>query len=183
MKKAQKDETLNAQQRQEAQEKYNLEMAKSTAERKQYSEAIRVVSKQIQNERKQQTELEGSLKSLRAELSNLTAEYDSLSRAERNAARGKELEEKINAITDELKGAEEETQRFYRNVGNYEESIKNAIGLNNDFANSIMEIAQNSKGNFVCKVCLSGFLLNYGRRKVNRAERLVGGEEIWTSSS
>ena len=148
LKKAQKDETLNAQQRQEAQEKYNLEMAKSTAERKQYSEAIRVVSKQIQNERKQQTELEGSLKSLRAELSNLTAEYDGLSRTERNAARGKELEEKINAITDELKGAEEETQRFYRNVGNYEDSIKNAIGLNNDFANSIMEIAQNSKGNF-----------------------------------
>ena len=124
---------------------YNEEMAATRAVITENNEAIRTLNKEIQNNRRVEREAEGSLKSLRAELSNLTAEYDSLSRAERNAARGKELEEKINAITDELKGAEEETQRFYRNVGNYEESIKNAIGLNNDFANSIMEIAQNSK--------------------------------------
>lgn len=124
---------------------YNAEMAATKAVITENNEAIRTLNKEIQNNRRQEKEAEGSLKSLRAELSNLTAEYDSLSRAERNAARGKELEEKINAITDELKGAEEETQRFYRNVGNYEDSIKNAIGLNNDFANSIMEIAQNSK--------------------------------------
>ena len=130
-------------------EQYNAEMAATKVVITENNEAIRTLNKEIQNNRRTEKEAEGSLKSLRAELSNLTAEYDSLSRAERNAARGKELEEKINAITDELKGAEEETQRFYRNVGNYEESIKNAIGLNNDFANSIMEIAQNSKnGNF-----------------------------------
>lgn len=126
-------------------EQYNAEMAATKVVITENNEAIRTLNKEIQNNRRTEKEAEGSLKSLRAELSNLTAEYDSLSRAERNAARGKELEEKINAITDELKGAEEETQRFYRNVGNYEESIKNAIGLNNDFANSIMEIAQNSK--------------------------------------
>lgn len=145
LKKAQKDENLSAKEREDALAKYNIEMEKTKAEYAQYSDAVRTLTKHMQNERKQQTENEGSLKALRAELSNLTADYDRLSRAERNAARGKELEEKINAITDELKGAEEETQRFYRNVGNYEESIKNAIGLNNDFANSIMEIAQNSK--------------------------------------
>lgn len=126
-------------------EQYNAEMAATKVVITENNESIRTLNKEIQNNRRTEKEAEGSLKSLRAELSNLTAEYDSLSRAERNAARGKELEEKINAITDELKGAEEETQRFYRNVGNYEESIKNAIGLNNDFANSIMEIAQNSK--------------------------------------
>ena len=126
-------------------EQYNAEMAATKVVITENNEAIRTLNKETQNNRRTEREAEGSLKSLRAELSNLTAEYDSLSRAERNAARGKELEEKINAITDELKGAEEETQRFYRNVGNYEESIKNAIGLNNDFANSIMEIAQNSK--------------------------------------
>lgn len=126
-------------------EQYNAEMAATKVVITENNEAIRTLNKEIQNNRRTEKEAEGSLKSLRAELSNLTAEYDSLSRAERNASRGKELEEKINAITDELKRAEEETQRFYRNVGNYEESIKNAIGLNNDFANSIMEIAQNSK--------------------------------------
>ena len=124
---------------------YNAEMAATKVVIQENNEAIRVLNKEIQNNRKVEKENEGSLKSLRAELSNLTAQYDALSRAERNAAKGEELQDKINAITDELKGAEEETQRFYRNVGNYEESIKSAIGLNNDFANSIMELAQNSK--------------------------------------
>ena len=126
-------------------EQYNAEMAATRVVIQENNEAIRVLNKEIQNNRKVEKENEGSLKSLRAELSNLTAQYDALGRAERNAAKGKELQDKINAITDELKGAEEETQRFYRNVGNYEESIKNAIGLNNDFANSIMELAQNSQ--------------------------------------
>lgn len=146
LKKRLKEENLSASEREAAMTRYNAEMAKSKAERQQYADAIRILNKEIQNERIQQTELEGSAKALRAELSNLTAEYDSLSRAERESAKGTELQDKINAITDELKGAEEETQRFYRNVGNYEESIKRAVGINNDFANSLLNISQSSGG-------------------------------------
>lgn len=146
LKKRLKEENLSASEREAAMTRYNAEMAKSKAERQQYADAIRILNKEIQNERIQQTELEGAAKALRAELSNLTAEYDSLSRAERQSAKGTELQDKINAITDELKGAEEETQRFYRNVGNYEESIKRAIGINNDFANSLLNISQSSGG-------------------------------------
>lgn len=146
LKKRLKEENLSASEREAAMTRYNAEMAKYKAERQQYADAIRILNKEIKNERIQQTELEGSAKALRAELSNLTAEYDSLSRAERQSAKGTELQDKINAITDELKGAEEETQRFYRNVGNYEESIKRAVGINNDFANSLINISQNSDG-------------------------------------
>lgn len=146
LKKRLKEENLSASEREAAMTRYNAEMAKSKAERQQYADAIRILNKEIKNERIQQTELEGAAKALRAELSNLTAEYDSLSRAERQSAKGTELQDKINAITDELKGAEEETQRFYRNVGNYEESIKRAVGINNDFANSLINISQNSDG-------------------------------------
>lgn len=102
---------------------YNEEMAASKLAISEYNDAIRVISKTVQNQIKQEKEQEGSLKSLRAQLSNLTAEYDSLSEADRKAATGKELKDKINEITDALKGAEEETQRYYRNVGNYEESL------------------------------------------------------------
>lgn len=132
---------------------YNAEMAATKVVIQENNESIRVLNKEIQNNIKIQKENEGSAKALRAELSNLTAEYDSLSRAERNSAKGNELQDKINAITDELKGAEEETQRFYRNVGNYEESIKRAVGINNDFANSLINISQNSNG-------LKGFMTN-----------------------
>lgn len=123
---------------------YNAEMAKSKTDVQENCEAIRILNKEIQNNRKIQRELEsggeGSLKSLRAELSNLTAEYDNLSRAERNSSKGKELQENINAITDELKEAEQETQRFYRNVGNYEDAIQNAIAANVQFIDSIIRM-------------------------------------------
>lgn len=127
-------------------EEYNVKLTETQIAAREVNEVIRVLNKQVQNERKEQTELEGSLVRLRAELSNLTASYDRLSRAERNSARGKEIQDKINAITDELKEAEEGTQRFYRNVGNYEETLKRFVGINNDFANSLLNIAQNSNG-------------------------------------
>lgn len=96
-------------------------------EQKAYKKQIQVVSKEVQNNIKIYHEQEGSLKQLRAQLSNLTAEYDALSKAERESATGQELKNKINEITTELKGAEEETQRFYRNVGNYAGSLGSII--------------------------------------------------------
>ena len=121
-------------------EKYNLMRAETKIAAKEYTESIRVLNKQIQNERKEQTEMEGSLVRLRAELSNLTAAYDRLSRVEREGVKGKELQDKINAITDELKGAEEETLRFYRNVGNYEAAILKAAQSNIPFLDSIIKM-------------------------------------------
>lgn len=87
-------------------------------------DGIRALSREVQNNVKEQQQQEGSLKQLRAQLSNLTKEYDELSRAERQGAKGKELQDKLNAVTTELKKAEEETQRYYRNVGNYNGAIK-----------------------------------------------------------
>ena len=113
---------------------------------KDYKGTVRELSKEVQNNIKTEKEQEGSLRSLRAELSNATKAYDSLSEAERKGAKGQELKRHINEITDKLKEAEAETQRFYRNVGNYEESIKSALGVNNNFANSIMQMASNGKG-------------------------------------
>lgn len=113
---------------------------------KDYKGTVRELSKEVQNNIKTEKEQEGSLRSLRAELSNATKAYDSLSEAERKGAKGQELKKHINEITDKLKEAEAETQRFYRNVGNYEESIKSALGVNSNFANSIMQMASNGKG-------------------------------------
>lgn len=84
---------------------------------------VATLSKEVQNNMKLDKEKEGSLVALRAELSNLTKQYDALSRAEREGAAGQELQNKINAITTEIKGSEEATQRYYRNVGNYAGSI------------------------------------------------------------
>lgn len=98
---------------------YQRAMAKSKEEVKAYSRSVQELSKEIQNNIKDSQEQEGSLRGLRAQLSNLTKEFDSLSRAERQGDVGRAKMEEINRITTELKEAEEETQRFYRNVGNY----------------------------------------------------------------
>lgn len=123
----------------------NLQLAKSNEEllieTKQLKDEKRGLQKEVQNEIRQQSELDGSLRALRAELSNLTKEYDSLSRAERETgARGAELKQKINAVTTEIKTAEEGTQRYYRNVGNYQNAIMSAIGMNGKFGQSIMQL-------------------------------------------
>lgn len=101
----------------------------------------RDLSQMVQNEVKQQTTLDGSLRQLRAELSNLTKQYDALSKAEReNVNVGGRLKNQINQVTTEIKNAEEGTQRYYRNVGNYQNAILGALGINGRFANSLMGI-------------------------------------------
>ena len=105
------------------QQEYNQRMADSKLKTAELNDASRTMEKQLRNQLKIQSEQEGSLKQMRAELSNLTAAYDSLSQAERESAAGTELKDKINEITTVIKGGEEETQRYYRNVGNYQNSV------------------------------------------------------------
>ena len=133
LKKQLKDGEISRQQ-------YNEAMAASKIAVADYNDSIRIINKTVQNQIKQEKEQEGSLRALRAELSNLTAEYDSLSEAERKGARGDELKNKINEVTDALKGGEEETQRYYRNVGNYKEAIMEAASANIPFVEQINQM-------------------------------------------
>ena len=100
------------------------EIAAGSLQMNQQKEALRTLTKEVQNNMRQEQQQEGSLKSLRAELSNLTKQYDELSREERQGAKGDELRQHLNQVTTELKHAEEETQRYFRNVGNYGNALK-----------------------------------------------------------
>lgn len=139
LKKQLKDGEISRQQ-------YNEEMAASKAYIADCNDSIRIITKTMQNQIKQEKEQEGSLRSLRAELSNLTSEYDALSEAERKGAKGEELKNKINEVTNSLKGAEEETQRYYRNVGNYKEAIIDAANANIPFIQQINQMVTSLGG-------------------------------------
>lgn len=113
---------------------------------KELNRTKRQLQREIQAEVKLEREQTGSLNELRNQLSDLTKKYDSLSRAEReNINVGGKLQKQINQVTNEIKAAEEGTQRYYRNVGNYENAILNTIGLNNNFARSLIGIT-NAQG-------------------------------------
>lgn len=93
---------------------------------KEYQYNVRTLRKEIQNNVRTENEQEGSLKQLRAQLSNATKAYDEMSRAEREGAKGQEMQEHIQDLIDELKEAEEATGRFQRSVGSYYDSMMKA---------------------------------------------------------
>ena len=91
---------------------------------KDYKTMVNEVSKVVQNELKADRAKTGSLKQLRAEMSNLIKQYDELSRVDREGLKGKQLQKDINALTKEIKDAEYATQRYQRNVGNYKSALE-----------------------------------------------------------
>lgn len=125
---------------------------------KEYQYNVRALQKEIQNNVRTENEQEGSLKQLRAQLSNATKAYDEMSKKEREGAKGQALAQHINEITDKLKLAEEETQRYYRNVGNYYNSMMQAADdlqgteffgmdiVNDTEVSNIIKLAQNMDG-------------------------------------
>lgn len=120
-------------------EEYNLEMAASKQVISENNEAVRVLNKEIQNNINAEKQQQDSLVALRASLSNLTRQYDEMSSAERESASGQDLETHINAITDKIKEAEEKTQRFYRNVGSYQQAFEKALSPLKEQLNEIRD--------------------------------------------
>lgn len=129
---------------------------------KEYQYNVRALRKEIQNNVRTENEQEGSLKQLRAQLSNATKKYDEMAKAEREGAKGQALQKHINDITQELKLAEEQTQRYYRNVGNYynsmldlAEDLQHVVPMGggggvgegiSSFANTVVDLGKNVKG-------------------------------------
>lgn len=151
-------------------EEYQKQMVATDSVITQYKDNIRVLRKELQNNLRQEQENEGSLKSLRAQLSNATKAYDELSKAEREGAKGQALQKHINEITNELKLAEEQTQRYYRNVGNYYNSMLDLAadlqhvvpmgggGGVGEFTNSVVNLGTNIK-NFIPNIKAFGTTL------------------------
>lgn len=111
----------------------------------QQNTAINTLTRQINNQEKAQQENLGSLVQWRAELSNLTAEYDRLSEADRTGEVGENLKAQINDLTTKLKEAEQGTQRFFRNVGNYPNALGQAANATNGLVEALTKECETAK--------------------------------------
>ena len=125
---------------------YHKELAAIREATKEYQTEVRNLSKEIQDNIKFEKSQVDSVDALRAALARQKAEYYALSKAERESSQGKALQGIIKDTNDEIKQAEEAIGVFSRNVGNYEEAIKNALGMNNNFANSLLNMSKNGQG-------------------------------------
>ena len=119
----------------------NEEIAATNAQTTEYKRTMGDLNRVVANSVRENMNNEGSLKGLRAELSRLTNAYDDMGRAQRESTEGKELLAQIDNITKEIKGQEEATGRFQRNVGGYEDAIRNVIGANSGWASSLLGLA------------------------------------------
>nr|DAK59932.1 MAG TPA: minor tail protein [Caudoviricetes sp.] len=133
LKKQEKDGTISR-------NEYKLQTEAVNATIKEYQYNVRALQKEVQNSIRQEEQQEGSLKSMRAELSNLTKAYSEMSKTERDSAKGKELQNHINALTDDIKEVEEGIQLYQRSVGNYKNAITEAIFGNSRFGASLQAI-------------------------------------------
>lgn len=85
--------------------------------------------KALQKEQQEQKKNADSLNAMRARLKEMLKEYDNMSKADRESIEiGYKKREEINKLTDVIKELEEGTQRYQRNVGNYTNAIKEALG-------------------------------------------------------
>lgn len=137
LKKAQKELDLSTQEGAEAYYVYEAQIRGVSSQMAQYR-------KEIQNDIKAQGENEGSLKSLRAQLSNLNSAYDELSEADRKGKIGQEMQKQILEVTNTLKKAEGETGRFQRNVGDYTNSIVEGFSKFGGTTNAVINPIKNA---------------------------------------
>ena len=119
------------------------ELAANRAEVKALQSAMRTYSREIQDNIKEEKNLEGAVNGLRASIRNLTAEYTALSAADRAGAIGNGLAERISKIQTQVSAAEQRLGNFRSNVGNYQSAFN---GLNVAVSQIVRELPSAAMG-------------------------------------
>lgn len=141
-------------------EAYNEQVAQTTQELvanreevKALQSAMRTYSREIQDNIKEEKNLEGAVNGLRASIRNLTAEYNALSAADRAGAIGNGLAERISKIQTQVSAAEQRLGNFRSNVGNYQSAFN---GLNVAVSQIVRELPSAAMGADMFFLAISG---------------------------
>ena len=106
-----------------------VELASQKDELSKVNTERRAAVKEVQNYTNAQDAELGSNERMKAQLKILTDQYNELSQEEReNTEAGQEMGKNIKDLTDKLKSNESAVGDNRRNVGNYSESIQDALG-------------------------------------------------------
>lgn len=111
-----------------SQEEYSRRVVQNSLDIKECGDQTRAWSRVLKASIEDDKQKTGSLKEMRGELSGLKARYAELSQTERESARGRDLQEKIKGLNDQVKYLEADLGDFQRFVGDYQGSITRAFG-------------------------------------------------------
>lgn len=128
-----------------SQDDYNKAVEANNVVIDQCNNKTRALRKEIQNNIKIEQEQKGSVIALQAEIAKLNREYEHLGDTEDDIAKRNALGLKIKNLQGDLNELNAARGRFQGQVGNYENAIKNALGLNNEFASSLLKMSENSQ--------------------------------------
>lgn len=128
-----------------SQDDYNKAVEANNVVIDQCNNKTRALRKEIQNNIKIEQEQKGSVIALQAEIAKLNREYEHLGDTEDDIAKRNALGLKIKNLQGDLNELNAARGRFQGQVGNYENAIKNALGLNNEFASSLLNMSENSQ--------------------------------------
>ena len=125
-------------------EEEQADLIRLTEQRKALQKEMANQSRYIQNHIVQNGKYQKTLKGMCAELSKAKDELRALSRTD---PKWDEQAKKVNELNQEIKDLEASYGSHQRNVGNYEEAILSALGINNQFGESLMAMSSgNGKG-------------------------------------
>ena len=131
-------------------EAYNEQVAQTTQELvanreevKALQSAMRLYSREIQDNIKEEKNLEGSVNGLRKSIRDLTAQYNALSAADREGSVGNGIAERISKMQAQVSAAEQRLGNFRSNVGNYQSAFN---GLNVSVSQLVRELPSATMG-------------------------------------
>lgn len=131
-------------------EAYNEQVAQTTQELvanreevKALQSAMRLYSHEIQDNIKEEKNLEGSVNGLRKSIRDLTAQYNALSAADREGSVGNGIAEQISKMQAQVSAAEQRLGNFHSNVGNYQSAFN---GLNVSVSQIVRELPSATMG-------------------------------------
>lgn len=131
-------------------EAYNEQVAQTTQELvanreevKALQSAMRLYSREIQDNIKEEKNLEGSVNGLRKSIRDLTAQYNALSAADREGSVGNGIAERISKMQAQVSAAEQRLGNFRSNVGNYQSAFN---GLNVSVSQIVRELPSATMG-------------------------------------
>ena len=119
------------------------ELVANREEVKALQSAMRLYSREIQDNIKEEKNLEGSVNGLRKSVRDLTAQYNALSAADREGSVGNGIAERISKMQAQVSAAEQRLGNFRSNVGNYQSAFN---GLNVSVSQIVRELPSATMG-------------------------------------
>ncbi len=121
------------------------QVEQSSTKIKNYNSYIADNQKVVQKSISEVNRQSGSLRQMRSDVGALTAEWENLSKEQREGARGEEVQKNLAELNEQINTASLSTKNFKDNIGNYSSALDGMIGQNTLAGKTFSALGVNSE--------------------------------------